>query len=144
MSPLGLQEENGAEQTNGLSRLMSPTAAAFIWILAAWRNGILQVSAVMCGRGQSSALLPLWGQEFGHGLLTAEMEGGLLSRAGVSLAAGWASMWKHLPSAPLGARAEGGSAWEEGAFGPSVALGSLEGMGKQREKQQMLCSMGRA
>ena len=53
-------------------------------------------------------------------------------------------MWKHLPSAHHRARAEGGGAWEEGAFNPSVALRSLEGMGKQTKKQQMLCRMQRA
>ena len=67
-----------------------------------------------------------------------------MSRAGVALAAGWASVWKHLPSAQLRAWAEGCSAWEEGPFGPSLALGSLEALGKQTEKQQMLCSTGRA
>ena len=60
------------------------------------------------------------------------------------MAAGWASVWKHLPSAHHRARAEGGGAWEEGAFNPSVALRSLEGMGKQMKKQQMLCRMQRA
>ena len=52
------------------------------------------------------------------------------------MAAGQVLVWQHLPSAQHGA--EGNSAWEEGAFGPSVGLGSLERMGKQTEKQQML------
>ena len=60
------------------------------------------------------------------------------------MAAGWASVWEHLPSAHHRARAEGGGAWEEGAFNPSVALRSLEGMRKQMKKQQMLCRMRRA
>lgn len=53
-------------------------------------------------------------------------------------------MWQHLPSAQHGAQAEGNSTWEEGAFGLSVTLWSLEGMGEQTEKQQMLCSTWRA
>ena len=53
-------------------------------------------------------------------------------------------MWKHLPSAHHRARAEGGGAWEEGAFNPSMPLWSLERMGKQTKKQQMLCRMRRA
>ena len=43
-------------------------------------------------------------------------------------------MWKHLPSAHHRAR----------AFNPSMALWSLERMGKQMKKQQMLCRMQRA
>ncbi|XP_031464744.1 uncharacterized protein LOC116238947 isoform X2 [Phasianus colchicus] len=38
------------------------------------------------------------------------------ARLGGTLAAGWASVWKHLPSAQHGARAEGSSVWEEGTF----------------------------
>ena len=60
------------------------------------------------------------------------------------MAARWASAWKHLPSVHHGARAEGGGAWEEGAFNPSLALRSLERMEKQMKKQQMLCRMRRA
>ena len=72
----GLRDSQRSEQTNGLSQLMSPTAGAFLWILAAWRSDVPQVSAAVCGRGQSSTLLPLQGREFGHGLLAAEAEGG--------------------------------------------------------------------
>ena len=43
-------------------------------------------------------------------------------------------MWEHLPSAHHRARAEGGGAWEEGAFNPSVALWSLEGDGKANKE----------
>ncbi|XP_072216826.1 sperm-associated antigen 4 protein-like [Excalfactoria chinensis] len=51
------------------------SAGAFLWILYAWSNNALQVSATLCGRDQSSALLPPWGQ-FGHGLIAAETEPG--------------------------------------------------------------------
>ncbi len=55
---MGLRGSEQSEQTNSLSRLLSPTAGAFLWIMATWKTNVLQVSAVVCGRGQSSALLP--------------------------------------------------------------------------------------